>query len=641
MKTTVDKAKGTASKTKHANGNDRLAKMSLAALGIVFGDISTSPIYAIRECFHGEYGIAPTHGNITGVLSLMFWSLLMIVSVKYLIFVFRADNKGEGGVIALTALIRGNTNRESQGHHSLGMVAIGLFAACLLYGDGMITPAISVLSAVEGIGIVTPMFDSYIIPLTILILCALFLIQRNGTARVGGLFGPVILIWLCFLAMTGMLQILQAPQILEAVYPWHAVQFLVVNKLHGFVVLGAVFLVVTGTEALYADMGHFGTRPIRLTWFTVVFPSLILNYFGQGALLLGRPEAASHPFYAMVPTWAMWPTVLLATLSTIIASQAVISGAFSLTRQAIQLGYLPRLKVQHTSAAQMGQIYIAPVNWMLMVCTIALVIGFQSSSKLAAAYGVAVTSTMLITTTLFFVVARRRWQWPLFLAAPLAGTFFLLDVPFFLANISKVLHGAWFPLVIGAVFFTVMLTWSKGRRIVGGQLHKIMPPLHQFIVDLSSNPPTKIEGQAVFLTGTPHTVPVALAKNVKHNRVIHSQTILLHFRVDDIPRVPNLEKIKTEKLGGGFFRIIARYGFMEDFRLDNVLDLAREQGVDIDKESTTFFIGREKLVTGEKPKFLRWRANLFIFLSRNAADAGSFFNLPGDQVVEVGVRLEI
>jgi len=641
MKSENSTPKTTESKIKHPSSNDRLSSMSLAALGIVFGDISTSPIYAIRECFHGEYGISPTHGNITGVLSLMFWSLLMIVCMKYLIFVFRADNRGEGGVIALTALIRGKTNTASQDNRRLGMVAIGLFAACLLYGDGMITPAISVLSAVEGIGIVTPMFDSYIIPLTILILCALFLIQRHGTARVGGLFGPVILIWLCFLALTGVLQVFQSPQVLKAVYPWHAARFLIANKLHGFMVLGAVFLVVTGTEALYADMGHFGTRPIRLTWFAVVFPALTLSYFGQGALLLGRPEAASHPFYAMVPSWAMWPTVILATLSTIIASQAVISGAFSLTRQAIQLGYLPRLKVQHTSAAQMGQIYVAPVNWMLMACTIALVIGFQSSSKLAAAYGVAVTSTMLITTTLFFAVARKRWQWPLFLAAPLAGIFFLIDVPFFLANISKVLHGAWFPLVIGAVFFTVMLTWSKGRRIVGEQLRKIMPPLHQFIVDLSSNPPIKIDGQAVFLTGTPHTVPVALAKNVKHNRVIHSQTILLHFWVDDVPRVPNLEKIKTEKLGSGFFRIIARYGFMEDFRLDNVLELAREQGVDINKETTTFFIGREKLITGEKPKFSRWRANLFIFLSRNAADAGLFFNLLADQVIEVGVRLEI
>ena len=629
------------SKTTQAEENSRLAKMSLAALGIVFGDISTSPIYAIRECFHGEYGIAPTHGNITGVLSLMFWALLMIVGMKYLIFVFRADNKGEGGVIALTALIRGAIKRPSNGSGTLGIVALGLFAACLLYGDGMITPAISVMSAVEGIGIVTPMFESYVIPLTIAILFGLFLIQRHGTARVGGLFGPVILLWLLFLGVTGGGQILQTPQILTAVFPWHAFRFLLLNKIHGFLVLGAVFLVVTGTEALYADMGHFGKRPIRLTWFAAVFPALILNYFGQGALLLGNPEAARHPFYAMVPSWAMWPTVMLATLATIIASQAVISGAFSLTHQAIQLGYLPRLRIQHTSAGQIGQIYIAPVNWMLMVCTIALVIGFQSSSNLAAAYGVAVTSTMLITTTLFFIVARRRWNWPLVWAAMLAGLFFIVDVPFFVANISKILHGAWFPLVIGAVFFTMMQTWAKGRRILADQLYKIMPPVHQFIVDLTSNAPARIDDQAVFLSGSPYRVPLAMAKNVKHNRIVHSRTVLLHFQVEDIPRVPNLEKVKTEKLGSGFYRVIARYGFMEDPQLDNALTLASGQGLDLDMETTSFYLGREKLVAGENPKMARWRTNIFIFMSRNAADAGSFFNLPADKVIEIGVQLEI
>ena len=634
-------SKATDPKAMPADENSRLAKMSLAALGIVFGDISTSPIYAIRECFHGEYGIAPTHDNITGVLSLMFWALVMIVGMKYLIFVFRADNKGEGGVIALTALVRGKIDRPSKGRVTLGFVALGLFAACLLYGDGMITPAISVMSAVEGIGIVTPMFEAYVIPLTIVILCVLFLIQKHGTEQVGRLFGPVILLWLCFLGVTGGVRILQAPQILGAVFPWHAFRFLLLNKMKGFMVLGAIFLVVTGTEALYADMGHFGKRPIRLTWFAAVFPALILNYFGQGALLLGNPEAARHPFYAMVPSWAMWPTVMLATLATIIASQAVISGAFSLTRQAIQLGYLPRLKIQHTSALQIGQIYLAPVNWILMVCTIALVIGFQSSSNLAAAYGVAVTSTMLITTTLFFIVARKRWQWPLFWAAPLAGIFFLVDMPFFIANISKVLHGAWFPLVIGAIFFIVMQTWAKGRRILAEQLYKIMPPIHQFIVDLTSKSPTRIDNQAVFLSGTPNRVPMALVKNVKHNRVIHSRTVLLHFRVEDIPRVPNLEKIKTEKLGGGFYRIIARYGYMEDPQLDNALTLARGQGLDLDMEATSFYLGREKLVTGENLRMARWRKYMFIFMSRNAADAGSFFSLPADKVIEIGVQLEI
>jgi KUP system potassium uptake protein len=619
--------------------NGRLARLSLAALGVVFGDIGTSPIYAIRECFHGEYGIEVSHANVMGILSLTFWALVMIVGLKYLIFVFRADNHGEGGVIALTALTRG-PDAPSERPRGLGVVGLGLFAACLLYGDGMITPAISVLSAVEGIRVITPVFDPYVIPLTIAILLGLFLIQRHGTARVGGLFGPVILVWLCFLAVTGAAQIAGAPHILEAVFPWHGMRFLILNKLHGFVVLGAIFLVVTGTEALYADMGHFGSRPIRLTWFALVFPALLLNYFGQGVLLLERPEAARHPFYAMVPPWAMVPTVVLATLATIIASQAVISGAFSLTRQAIQLGYLPRLNIRHTSVAQIGQIYMAPVNWMLMVCTIALVLGFQSSSKLAAAYGVAVTSTMLITTTLFFIVARRRWHWPLVWAAPLTGIFFLVDVPFFAANISKILHGAWFPLVIGAAFFTLMLTWAKGRRILADQLRK-MKPLHQYLVDLASHPPNKIDGDAVFLTGARNAVPVALAKNVKHNRVVHSRTVLLHFRVEDVPRVPTLEKIQTEKLGGGFHRIVARYGFMEDPQLDSVLTLARGQGLDLNPETTSFYIGRENLVIGEKSTMSRWRASLFVFMSRNAANATSFFSLPADQVIEVGARMEI
>jgi KUP system potassium uptake protein len=451
----------------------------------------------------------------------------------------------------------------------------------------------------------------------------------------------VILVWLCFLAVTGAVQVARTPQVLMALFPWYAFKFLIFNKLHGFVVLGAVFLVVTGTEALYADMGHFGTRPIRLTWFAIVFPALVLNYFGQGALLLGSPEATHHPFYAMVPPWAMIPTVLLATLATIIASQAVISGAFSLTRQAIQMGYLPRLNIRHTSSAQIGQIYVAPVNWMLMVCTVALVAGFQTSSKLAAAYGVAVTSTMIITTTLFFVVARKRWHWPLTWAAPLAGLFLLVDVPFFGANISKIFHGAWFPLVIGAAFFTVMLTWAKGRRILADKSSKIMPPVHQYLVDLGSRPPNKINGDAVFLTGARNAVPVALSKNVKHNNVVHSRTVLLHFRAEDIPRVPNLEKIQTEKLGGGFHRIVARYGFMEDPQLDTVLSLAREQGLDLNPETTSFYIGRESLVYADTPSMARWRTTLFIFLSRNAADATSFFNLPPDQVIEVGVRLAI
>ncbi len=617
-----------------------LARLSLAALGVVFGDIATSPIYAIRECFHGQYGIDVSHANVLGILSLMFWALVLIVGLKYLAFVFHANNHGEGGEIALIALIRGK-NRHSGNRQRTVVIALGLFAACLLYGDGMITPAISVLSAVEGLAVITPLFDRTVIPFTMAILVGLFLIQRQGTAKLGGLFGPIILVWLFFLAVTGAVQVAHTPQVLTAIFPSYAIRFLILNKMHGFVVLGGVFLVVTGTEALYADMGHFGPRPIRLTWFTIVFPALVLNYFGQGALLLVNPESAGHPFYAMVPTWAIVPTVLLATLATIIASQAVISGAFSMTRQAIQLGYLPRLNIRHTAATQIGQIYVAPVNWMLMVCTISLVAGFQSSSKLAAAYGLAVTSTMVINTVLFFVVIRKLWHWPLIWVLPLTGLFLLVDLPFFAANISKIFHGAWFPLVIGVAFFTLMLTWAKGRRILTGKLHKNMPLLHQFIVDLGSRPPNKIHGDGIFLSGSKNIVPVALIKNVKHNHVVHNRTILLHFQVEDIPRVPNLKKVRTEKLGSGFYRIIARYGFMEDSSLSGLFSLASEQGLDLNPETARFFIGRENLAMADPSSMAHWRSTLFIFMSRNAADAASFFNLPADQTIEIGVRLEI
>ncbi len=643
MPLSIDDAEKHKSKTtQHADTKSikRLTGLSFAVLGVVFGDIATSPIYAIRECFYGEYGIPISPDNIMGILSLMFWTLTIIVGVKYLIFVFRADNRGEGGVIALTALL-GAPKAASDNRRTGGAILLGLFAACLLYGDGMITPAISVLSAVEGIGFITPLFDPYIIPLTIAILIGLFFIQRRGTAQVGILFGPVILLWMCFLAVTGTVQIIHRPQVLTAVWPWYALHFLIQNKLHGLVVLGAVFLVVTGTEALYADMGHFGTRPIRLIWFLLVFPALALNYFGQGALLLYRPEAAHHPFYAMVPAWGIVPTVFLTALATIIASQAVISGAFSMTRQAMQLGYLPRLTVRHTAVSQMGQIYIAPVNWMLMTCTIALVVGFQSSSRLAAAYGVAVTSTMLITDTLFFIVTRQRWQWPMVWAVPLVGLFFLADLPFFMANISKIPHGAWFPLAIGAVFFSIMLTWAKGRRILADQLRSNTMTVHQFMVELVNHPPNRIEGDAVYLTSSPRVVPLSLAQNLKHNRVVHERAILLHFQVEDAPRVPNLEKLSTEKLGSGLHLLIVRHGFMEDPRLDTLLTLAREQGLDLTPETTSFFIGHANLVAAEDGAMSRWRSTLFIFMNRNATNATSFYDLPVDRVIEVGVRLVI
>jgi KUP system potassium uptake protein len=623
--------------TKRTSGTD-LPKLTLAALGIVFGDIGTSPLYALRECFHGEYGIAVSSENIFGVLSLMFWSLIMIVTIKYLAFVLRADNNGEGGVLALTALLK--RTRPNKNGQWFGLIAIGIFGACLLYGDGMITPAISVLSAVEGIRVITPALTPYVVPITIAILVGLFLIQRRGTAKIGSLFGPIILIWFLVLAVLGTIQIVFNPKVLVSVFPWHGMSFLVQNKLDGFVVLGAVFLAVTGAEALYADMGHFGKKPIRLAWVGLVLPALILNYFGQGAVLLARPEMSNHPFYALVPNWAMVPMVLLATVAAIIASQAVISGTFSLTQQAIQLGYLPRLRITHTSASHIGQIYIAPVNWLLMICTIALVAGFQTSSKLSAAYGVAVTATMLITSTLFYVVMREIWGWSRSVAVLVSGAFFLIDIPFFAANISKIFHGAWFPLVIGAATFAVMITWEDGREILRNKIRGLTPRLEKFKEILAKDQVQRIKGLAVFLTGNHDLVPAALMQNMKHNNILHSDVIFLSVGTEAIPRVSNFEKIEVEKLGAGIHRIIAHYGFMEQPNIDTIFALSRQKGLKLEMKDASFFLGREKLGISNKPKMSRWRSSLFIFLSKNSLDASSYFGIPSRQVIEVGVQLD-
>ncbi len=616
-----------------------LLRLSLAALGVVFGDIGTSPLYAIRECFHGAYGIPVDRVNLMGVLSLIFWSLVLIVSLKYIAFVLRADNQGEGGVMALAAQIK-PSRVQAGGKISLSLAA-GMFGACLLYGDGMITPAISVLSAVEGMGIVTPLFKPYVIPITVAILAGLFLFQHRGTAWVGGLFGPVILAWFCAIAVLGLAQIIAAPQVLAALSPWYGLLFLMNNKVHGFIALGAVFLSVTGCEALYADMGHFGRRPIRMTWFGLVFPALMLNYFGQGALLLNSPERADHPFYGLVPGWCLLPMVVLATSATIIASQALITGAFSLTGQAIQIGLLPRLRVVHTSAQQIGQIYVAPVNRLLMVCTIGLVMGFRTSSKLAAAYGVAVTSTMLITTLLFYAVMRTRWRWRRPVALLVTGMFLALDLSFFGANMSKLLHGAWFPLTVGASVFLVMRTWQQGRGILAGRLSEMTVPLEKMQETLEPMIAHKIRGHALFLTGNPEIVPVALLQNLTHNKVMHSATALLHSKTENVPFVPNREKVSVEKIGAGFYRINARHGFMEEPKISRILALAQEKGLDFTLDNTSFYLGREKLSIGRKPKMGRWRSNLFILLSRNALDAASYYGIPPKRVIEVGVQLEL
>jgi KUP system potassium uptake protein len=617
----------------------RLAVLSLAALGVVFGDIGTSPLYALRECFYGEYGIAVTRANLLGVLSLMLWSLILVVSVKYLSFILRADNRGEGGVIALTALLHPRGRRRGKGRWKL--VALGLFAASLLYGDGMITPAISVLSAVEGLRIITPAFEPWVLPVTVGILAGLFLIQHRGTEGVGALFGPVILVWLTVLGALGMVSIVGRPEVLAAVNPLHGLEFLAGNGRHGFLVLGAVFLVVTGAEALYADMGHFGRRPIRLTWFALVLPALVLNYFGQGAVLLARPEEAHHPFYALVPTWGRIPMVLLATSATIIASQAVISGAFSLTRQAIQLGYLPRLKVIHTSSERIGQIYVPLVNRVLAAATIGLVLGFRSSSQLAAAYGVAVTTTMLISTVLFYVVARECWGWSRLAAMAPAGLFLVVDVSFFLANISKIAHGAWFPLVVAAVAFALMTTWQKGRALLRKRFHAYAVSMEELVERLAADPPQRVPGKAVFLTGSPEGVPAALLQNIKHNRVVHEETAFLHVITEEVPRVPAKEKLEVEDLGDGFYSVIAHYGYLEDPHVPRILKLAAKQDLDFPLKETSFFLGRERLLPSKKVGMSLWRSRLFAFMSRNALGATAFYHIPPGQVLEVGAQLRV
>ena len=618
--------------------NKNLLKLSVATLGVVFGDIGTSPLYAIKECFHGDYGIPVSSENIFGVLSMIFWSLLIVVTFKYVIIVLRADNHGEGGVFALTSLIQ--NIKKNKGNFSI-LILVGIFAGSMLYGDGMITPAISVLSAVGGISMIAPSFSHFVIPLTIIILLGLFFIQSRGTAKVGGLFGPVIFLWFLTLAVLGLIHIFKNPEILLAMNPYYGIKFFVVNKFHGIFVLGAVFLVATGAEALYADMGHFGTKPIRLTWFLLVLPALVLNYFGQGAMLLKSPELAENVFYSMVPGWALIPLVLLATLATIIASQAVITGSFSLTKQAINQGFLPKLKIVQTSSEHSGQIYVPVINWFLMLCTLGLVLGFRSASNLAAAYGVAVNFTMIITSMLIFVVLRNKFKWGLIKTGALVSFFLIIETAFFTANISKFFHGAWFPLLVGAGFYIIMVTWEKGRAILYNELEDLSVTFEDFMKEFDKNPPQRVTGEAVFLTGKDGIVPTSLIQNLKHNKIIHSEVAFIHIQFENTPRVPNLEKVTVEKLGRGFQKVLVRYGYMEKINMDNILLLAHDQGLEMDKNTLSYFLGREKLMLAEKPKMSKWRSNLFIFMSKVALDFSSFAEIPPNQIIEIGVELKI
>ena len=621
------------------SGIKRLAGLSLGALGVVFGDIGTSPLYAVRECFHGEYGIPITQVNVLGVLSLLVWALLLIVSLKYLTFIMKADNDGEGGILALTALIIMQSKK--QGYERWLLVVIGLFGAALLYGDGMITPAISVLSAVEGVQIIAPAFKELVIPVTIAVLVALFFFQHHGTARVGALFGPIIFVWFVVIGLLGLAEIIRYPQILQAILPWYGISFLLSNHLQGFMVLGAVFLSVTGAEALYADMGHFGKRPIRLTWVLLVLPALLLNYFGQGALLLAFPEQSHHPFYGLVPSWAMIPMVLLSTSATIIASQALITGVFSLTQQAMQLGYLPRLTVTHTSDKHIGQIYVPAANWSLMVATISLVAGFGSSSKLAAAYGVAVTATMLISTILFYYVARDLWKWNKIALNVLIGFFAIIDLSFFGASATKLFQGARFPLAIGLFVFTLMLTWKQGRSLLLQQLKDRTLTIDEFLQSLSLQQPHRVQGQAVYLTANPDVVPVAMLHNLRHNKIMHSEVALFHFSTERVPRVPDGRKVEVTKLGNGVFKVVARYGFLEYPNIHQVISLANRQGLSFRPEAISFFLSREKIVTGLKSKMILWRKKLFALMSLNALSATAYYDLPPGQVIEIGVLVQI
>ena len=624
---------------RHAPRGRYLFVLSLAALGVVYGDIGTSPLYALRECFHGPHAIAPLPANILGVLSLIFWSLVIVISIKYLVFVLRADNHGEGGILSLTALAT-PIKPSGRSEHTF-LIMLGIFGAALLYGDGIITPAISVLSATEGLSVATPWLSRFVVPFTIAILVGLFLFQSHGTAKVGRIFGPVMLVWFVVLAVFGIAQIVRHPSVLVAISPAYASEFFIQNGWHGFLILGAVFLVVTGGEALYADMGHFGTRPIRIVWFSLVLPALLLNYFGQGALLLEDPEVAINPFYRLAPGWALYPMIVLATSAAVIASQAVISGAFSLTMQAVQLGFSPRLKINHTSTREYGQIYIPAVNWALMIGCIAIVLGFRTSSNLAAAYGVAVTSTMVITTVLFYVVARRLWGWNVLVVAPLTLFFLIIDVAFFGANIIKVADGGWFPLLLAWLVFTVMTTWKTGRRILIERIQAEGRVLEEFLEEVEKHPPRRVPGTAIFMNGNASRTPPALVHNLEHNKVLHKRVLFLTVKTKLVPFVPVEERVETESLGNGFYRLKVYYGFMEDPDIPNALARVQVPGLTYDRTDTTYFLGRETIIAAKRHGMALWREQLFSVIAHNATTATAYFCLPPDRVVEMGEQIEI
>ena len=614
----------------------RQSALALGALGIVYGDIGTSPLYALKEVFAGAHPVPINPDNIYGILSLVFWSLTIVVSIKYVVFIMRADNRGEGGIMALTALA---LRKVEKPHHRTLLILAGIAGAALFYGDGVITPAISVLSAMEGLEVASPAFERYVVPLTIAVLVVLFAFQRKGTAGIGALFGPVMLIWFSVLAVLGVLNILHEPLVLHALNPLPGLGFLLNNPKLGFLALGGVVLVVTGTEALYADMGHFGRKPVQLAWFAFVFPALVLNYFGQGALLLHQPQAIQNPFYFLAPSWALYPMVGLATAATIIASQAVISGAFSMTREAMQLGYSPRMEVQHTSEKEYGQIYLPGVNWALLVSVVVLVLGFRSSSNLGAAYGIAVTGTMVITTVLALIVVRRLWQWSWFKTGLLISLFLTIDIAFFAANAIKIEDGGWFPLVFGGVVFLLMSTWKRGRQLLRSCMEDQAIPLMPFVEGLRASNMARVPGTAVFLSAEPDAVPHALLHNIKHNRVLHQRLVLVNVRVEDVPHIPESERLVAESLPHNFYRVKVRFGFKDEPDLPRALALYAQCGDAFDPMQTSFFLGRETLIPTLGSGMALWREKLFIAMYRNAGSMADFFNLPPNRVIELGTQV--
>jgi KUP system potassium uptake protein len=643
-----------------------LAIVALGALGVVYGDIGTSPLYALRECFIGPHGVPVTKANVLGVLSLIFWALNFVVTFKYLTVVMRADNRGEGGILALLALVRPHGEGRPPARYRW-LVGTGLFGAALLYGDGIITPAISVLSAVEGLSVATPALERWVVPIGVVIISALFAVQRRGTAGIGAIFGPVTLIWFICIAVLGVMGILHHPSVLAALNPWHAATFLWQEGFTGLMVLAAVVLAVTGAEALYADMGHFGKWPIRVAWYAVVLPALGLNYFGQGAILLESPAAAQNPFYALVPGWALYPMVAIATGAAIVASQALISGAFSLTRQAIQLGYCPRMNIVHTSSRTIGQIYIPAVNNALWIACVGLVLAFQSTTNLAATYGVAVTGTMTTTTVLLLVVARTHWKWSLWKVTLLGGLFLVVDLAFLGTNLFKIPDGGWFPLVVATIVYLLMSTWKKGRARLSEIVLENTLPIDLFLSDIGKRKPVRVPGIAVFLTSVRGGAPPVLLHHLKHNKVLHEKVILLSVLSQEIPQVHEADRVRYRELGEGFCEVVANYGFMETPDVPSVLQsltLVAGEGRQLRVEvmATSFYLGRETLIpierrrkggtrvtaraapaadTGQpRPVMARWRKKLFIFMARNAQSATAFFGLPANRVVELGAQIQ-